>query len=728
MTGTRPRLLTALALVAAMLFPTTSAQAAGLDVARVAGADRFATAVEVSKAAWPEGAPVAFVATGRTFADAVAIAAAAGAVGPVLLTQPDALPSVTAAELNRLDPSNIVVLGGPRAVSEDVRLAIARNARGTAVAVDRIAGSDRFGTAIAIAQEINPNPEVVYLADGYDFRASLVASAAAGIRGGVLLTTDAQALPGSVNNELARIQPTELVIVGTVSSAVRQAASRWAGSTRVIDARTDEGLSVEVSQDVWAGTTDVLLASSADFPDALAAGAWAVKANVPLLLTNPAKLENVTACEIFRLEASGAVITGGPNAIKEAVADALREGISPFARGCAGSALIPIPDPDPNTAAVEVTLYEMTTSPDGKRAYVINNAWNSVEVIDLEQGIWLGRIATGSNPIDLDITADGKRLYVANNGSQTISVIDTTRSFDQAEVQQIRMLRSGTNARRPFAIETSVDGKSFIIPARLEAADGDACIQVLSANGTLTELEPTTADIPYAAVGAFHSADHKLIGVIAPDRDPDGDQPKCTDGDAPAPAPSPTPTTTPTEGVAEETETAPLALFTYTNGAWKRVGAWGRNVAEVAYGKVSENGVSTDGAGTTTVFEAVGSSAVIGTVTSDAGASFGLAVEPLQAGCPANRGNPAQCTQLAYNVVVGEDGLGAVDVLDITNGRNVAGSFRVIDRFPLRTVVGAYGGKNQPGDPGLQNQAAVTADASRLVIATEQAVEVFPIG
>jgi putative cell wall-binding protein len=64
-----------------------------------------------------------YVAYGLNFPDALgAAAAAAVAGGPVLLVQSDSVPSATVNELRRLDPSQIVVVGGP-AVIENAALA-----------------------------------------------------------------------------------------------------------------------------------------------------------------------------------------------------------------------------------------------------------------------------------------------------------------------------------------------------------------------------------------------------------------------------------------------------------------------------------------------------------------------------------------------------------------------------------------------------------------------------
>ncbi|MEO8247619.1 MAG: glycosyl hydrolase family 18 protein, partial [Chloroflexota bacterium] len=82
-------------------------------LARVSGTDRYATAAAVSASAYGPGVPIVYIATGASFPDALAGGPVAGRDGgPVLLTWRDQLPGVTRTELERLQPSRIVVLGG----------------------------------------------------------------------------------------------------------------------------------------------------------------------------------------------------------------------------------------------------------------------------------------------------------------------------------------------------------------------------------------------------------------------------------------------------------------------------------------------------------------------------------------------------------------------------------------------------------------------------------------
>ena len=106
--------------------------ATGGNVVRYAGASRFATAADISAHTFGTGVDVAYVANAYNFPDALAGAAAAGTVaGPVLLVGPTgAINAATAAELTRLKPQKIVVLGGTGVVSEAVKTALASYAAG----------------------------------------------------------------------------------------------------------------------------------------------------------------------------------------------------------------------------------------------------------------------------------------------------------------------------------------------------------------------------------------------------------------------------------------------------------------------------------------------------------------------------------------------------------------------------------------------------------------------
>jgi putative cell wall-binding protein len=166
----------------------------------------------VSRSAFAPGVSAAFVATGATFPDALAAGPAAiKARGPVLLTRGDVLPSATRDELVRLAPATIYLLGGTGAVSENVRLAIAQ---ATGKPVVRLAGADRFATAVAVSTAFFNLPPSVYLATGANFPDALAAVPAAGRAASPLLLVRGGGIPSSVASELVRLHPPRTILIG----------------------------------------------------------------------------------------------------------------------------------------------------------------------------------------------------------------------------------------------------------------------------------------------------------------------------------------------------------------------------------------------------------------------------------------------------------------------------------------------------------------------------------
>jgi hypothetical protein len=96
-----------------------TADATSVAVGRLAGPTRVETAVAISQRVFPDGADVAYLARADDQADAVAAGSLSD--GPVLLVPGCGdLPSAAADELRRLQPHEVVALGGPGAVCDAV--------------------------------------------------------------------------------------------------------------------------------------------------------------------------------------------------------------------------------------------------------------------------------------------------------------------------------------------------------------------------------------------------------------------------------------------------------------------------------------------------------------------------------------------------------------------------------------------------------------------------------
>lgn len=183
-------------------------------VSRIAGADRFATAARISAAYFAPGAPVAYIATGRSFPDALSAGAAAARLGgPVLLVEQAAIPAVVRAELIRLAPKRIVVAGGPASVGDAVVAALRSFTTG---GVTRQAGADRYATAAAVSAAAfgRDSGLTVHIASGSGFADAVAGVPAAAAAGGPVLLTARGGLPGATAVELRRLDPIRVRLLG----------------------------------------------------------------------------------------------------------------------------------------------------------------------------------------------------------------------------------------------------------------------------------------------------------------------------------------------------------------------------------------------------------------------------------------------------------------------------------------------------------------------------------
>jgi putative cell wall-binding protein len=201
------------------------------DVIRIGGANRFATAAAISARHFAPGAPVAYLATGRSFPDALSAGAAAGRLGgPVLLVDRDAIPGVVRRELTRLAPRRIVVVGGDAVVGSAVVRALDAYTTGSVV---RQSGADRYATAAAVSAAAFPadGGGTVHLASGMGFADAVAGVPAAVVRGGPLLLTARTTLPTPTAIELRRLDPVRVTILGGPASVASSMESAVRGAT-----------------------------------------------------------------------------------------------------------------------------------------------------------------------------------------------------------------------------------------------------------------------------------------------------------------------------------------------------------------------------------------------------------------------------------------------------------------------------------------------------------------
>jgi putative cell wall-binding protein len=288
---------------------------------RIAGTDRYGTAAAFSAQTVQVSRPVTYVATGATYADALIASAASGFEdSPVLLVTQDSIPAAAKAELARVNPGHIVVMGDTSAISPSVYDQLSSYSHGS---IHREAGVNVYHLSALVSRNtFDPGEGVVYVATGEKFPDGLAGGAAGAANHGPLLLVQQNAIPVDVKTELDRLNPQRIVVLGgtgVISDAVLNGLRAYSSNvTRVAgNDRYETAAQLATSQftKVHGSVAAVVIATGQNFPDAVAAGA----AGYPVLLvpTN-GQASAATRFALAALNPLGVIVMGGTSAVSQA--------------------------------------------------------------------------------------------------------------------------------------------------------------------------------------------------------------------------------------------------------------------------------------------------------------------------------------------------------------------------------------------------------------------------
>jgi len=295
-----------------------------INSSRMAGDDRYETAVQVSNNSFESGRGNAVVlARGDDFPDALAgVPLAYDRQAPLLLTSSSELNSSTAGEIERVlgDNGTIYLLGGEVALSASVKDEL----EDMGYQVERLAGDNRYETAVAIAEELGASPDEAFLATGREFADAVSVSSVAALRGAPVLLTHPDDLSGSTARYLDENGIENVHVIGG-EVAISDSIKDEVGGRRVAGAHRWE-TSVAIAQEFFNSPEEATMATSADFPDALSGGVYAALGNAPVLLTTPDNLHDDIRSYLQNLDDLESIsVLGGEAAVSSSVLDEIEE-------------------------------------------------------------------------------------------------------------------------------------------------------------------------------------------------------------------------------------------------------------------------------------------------------------------------------------------------------------------------------------------------------------------
>ncbi|WP_371164701.1 cell wall-binding repeat-containing protein [Buchananella felis] len=291
---------------------------------RLAGGDRYATAKEI--AALGQWGQTVVLASGEVAADALAATPLAAALRAPIVLSPTAALDASArqalTDAKAKGATHVVIAGG----AGTLRAQVEEQVRALGYEVERVAGPNRFATAILLAQRtkaayVAKGQTVggVFFADGTAYADALAAGPAAAAQRGVLLLTDGAAMPAAVAQAAASFGQVYDVAIG--GAAAKAAASldvdKYVGTDRHDTAK-------RVSLRFIGEPAGAIIASGRDFPDALAAGALAANLGASLLLTDVNQLPATTEDYLANKQLNWIRVAGGEKSVSSTVYEAIR--------------------------------------------------------------------------------------------------------------------------------------------------------------------------------------------------------------------------------------------------------------------------------------------------------------------------------------------------------------------------------------------------------------------
>lgn len=290
--------LTIAALAVACMIPAGVSSANVENVTRIAGKDRIATSIEISKTMFNESDNVV-LASGFNFADALSAGQLAAALNAPLILSDENMDSRTSDEIAKLKPKNIYIVGGETALSSNIEESVKSVVND--INIERLKGNDRYETSVKVMEKTKEFVDAEYLliASGKNFPDALSATSFMADHKALMVLSDGNSYPKSDLQEIAIGGVNQLPLNGFTGE-------RIAGNDRYQTA-------LAIARRSFENNENAILANSKVFADSLSAVSVAKNYKAPIILTDN---ENLTQSTKSYLENMNSVtIIGGEKSV-----------------------------------------------------------------------------------------------------------------------------------------------------------------------------------------------------------------------------------------------------------------------------------------------------------------------------------------------------------------------------------------------------------------------------
>ncbi|MDR0481899.1 MAG: N-acetylmuramoyl-L-alanine amidase, partial [Cellulomonadaceae bacterium] len=432
-------------------------------VVRLGSGSRYTVSAQISAATYKAGVSRVYVSSGAKYHESLLATRLAARFNlPHLMITKNGIPAKVAAELKRLKPKEIVIVGSGGSVSASAAKKL--RALPFEPKVSRISGSNRATLSANVAKKSHPNTaSTVVIASQSSVIQTLTATSIAAKSGAALLLVPqgTGVIPLSVRTELTRLKPARITILGTpngvsdsMAASLRRIApvQRWGSGSRYT-------MAAEAHRNAFARSSTVYITSGVDRWTTLTGGALAGGKDLPVLLAGKNSLPAATRATLKAWQPNRIVIIGGTGTVSAAVERDLRTYLpggssvwTPPPAPAEPTAPPAVPAPAPTATPAPVKTITFTgrgwghgrgMGQYGAYGYAKDKGWTSEQILEhFYQPATLKK--DGGNPtVDVELSAHTNKTVTLVGAGLTVGGVAVPGSGSSSGQVALRISRSG---------------------------------------------------------------------------------------------------------------------------------------------------------------------------------------------------------------------------------------------------------------------------------------------
>lgn len=296
----------------------------------IIGSDRYDTAAKISKKGWNASSTVVIANGINEIEGIVSNPLAAAYNAPVLLAEKDKVSKYTTDELKRLNPSNIIIIGGKNSIGENTVSNIKKTA--PSASIKRIEGSNIEELSVNIAKEIDSKANVskIYVAGENGAADALSVVSKAAEEKAPIIVTSKNSVNSSVKNWIKSNSISTAYFLGKTAvisdNVIKEIDSVVSGnvSGNRIGGSDRNQTNARVIKALYPSETynPVFVAKNSPLVDAISVGVYAARTKSPIVIAGNALdseqaniLKNKKTSSVFRI--GGGISNDTYNKIRE---------------------------------------------------------------------------------------------------------------------------------------------------------------------------------------------------------------------------------------------------------------------------------------------------------------------------------------------------------------------------------------------------------------------------